>query len=196
MPKPRNTVRFAEHQNETILFCTSAYSKQQSCKQENINARERRYRRAARNWKQQGFEGLTDDTFDSSRSEDTTSDNRGVCSRGAEEVSHADLNRGRWCSSGSSVDAVKAPQQPRQPMRSNDASCDECAVSFLEAAVEKEMYLRYSQQSAEAAAKTCSGSFTSQKDKCDPTSQQLRENENPGSSCCSPITVLCTLREE
>lgn len=193
MPKPRNTVRFAEHQNKTILFCTSAYWKQLSCKQENINARDRR---AARNWKQQGFEGLTGDTFDSSRSVDTNSDHRGVCPRGAEEVSHADLNRGRWCSSGSSVDVVKAPHQPRQPMRSNDVSCDECAVSFLEAAVEKEMYLRYNQQSAAAAAKTCSGSFTSQKDKCDPTSQRLRENENPGSSCCSPITEIRTLREQ
>ena len=223
MPQSRNTVRFAEQQNETILFCTSAYSKSLWYNREDFKTWKRADRRAARTWRHQGYGRLLDDTFETPSSdvqkritafarmsdekcprgmerhlnqkhdeERTFLKNRAIdgflqcqrvflmesrahgtpeqsrecrsrllqdysreARRFAERVGAADAicaregedpregeellklppKPERWSSSGSIYDAVKAPQQPRQPERSGDISCEECPMSLLKAAL-------------------------------------------------------------
>ena len=64
MPETRSTVRFAEQHNETVLFCTSAYSKSLWYTQEDFREWKRSSRNIAKSWREKGFGVLLDDTFE------------------------------------------------------------------------------------------------------------------------------------
>ena len=64
MPKRRTSVRFAEQNNQTFLFCTEAYTKDLWYKREDYKEWKQSSRTDARAWRQKGYGILLEDCFE------------------------------------------------------------------------------------------------------------------------------------